>query len=124
MTERRRTLHLPRPLLRTVEIRRQTRRRRRRSGRFGQAGAGLLLGAAGVGILMLLVRLPEWLDTMLLVSNAIANLIGGLSRFMTGVLQLAGVLGVGVLALFALLLLVAGGVRLIRAVAPRPGKTP
>jgi hypothetical protein len=124
MTDRRPPLHLPRPQLRPVEIRRQTRRRRRRSGRLGQAGAGLLLGAAGVAILMLLVRLPEWLDTLLLVSNAVANLIGGLGRFMTGVLQLAGVLGVGVLALFALLLLVAGGVRLIRAAAPRPGKIP
>jgi hypothetical protein len=124
MTDRRPALHLPTPVIRSVEIRRQTRRRRRRSGRLLQAGVGLTLGASGVGILLLLVRLPERLDTLLLVSNALANLIGGLGRFMTGMLQLAGVLTVVLLALFALLLLVAGGVRLIRAVAPRPGKTP
>jgi hypothetical protein len=124
MTDRRPALHLPTPVIRSVQIRRQSRRRRRRSGRLLQAGVGLTLGASGVGILLLLVRLPERLDTMLLVSNALTNLIGGLGRFITGVLQLAGVLAVVLLALFALLLLVAGGVRLIRAVAPRPGKTP
>jgi Flp pilus assembly protein protease CpaA len=85
---------------------------------------GVLLGAAGAGILMVLMRIPERLDTLLLVSTAIANLISGLSRLSIGVLQLTGVMVVVLVTLFALLLLVGGGMRLLRAVAPRPGKTP
>jgi len=85
---------------------------------------GVLLGAAGAGILMVLMRIPERLDTLLLVSTAIANLISGLSRLSIGVLQLTGVMVVVLMTLFALMLLVGGGMRLLRAVAPRPGKTP
>jgi Flp pilus assembly protein protease CpaA len=85
---------------------------------------GVLLGAAGAGILMVLMRIPERLDTLLLVSTAIANLISGLSRLSIGVLQLTGVMVVVLVTLFALMLLVGGGMRLLRAVAPRPGKTP
>jgi hypothetical protein len=124
MTDRPRPLHLPRPGAPPVEVARQIRHRRRRSSRWRQGAAGVLLGASGAGILMLLVRLPERLDAVLLVSNAVANLIGGLGRLTMGVLQLAGLLLVVTLALFSLLLLVAGGIRLIRAVAPRPGKNP
>jgi hypothetical protein len=99
-------------------------RRRRRSSRWRQGGAGLLLGFSGAGVLLLLMQLPDRLDTILLVSNAVTNLIRGLALLGMGVMQLAAVLGVVVLALFALLLMVAGGVRLIRAMAPRPGKSP
>jgi hypothetical protein len=53
------------------------------------------------------------------VSTAIGNLIAGLSRLLLGVLQLLGVLLLVGLALLALVLLVAGLVRLVRAlVAP------
>jgi Flp pilus assembly protein protease CpaA len=83
---------------------------------------GMLLGAAGAGILMVLMRIPERLDALLLVSTAIANLISGLSRLSIGVLQLTGVMVVVLVTLFALMLLVGGGMRLLRAVAPRPGK--
>jgi hypothetical protein len=121
MSERRPPLHLPFPAGRPIDLPR--RRRRRRSSRWRQAGAGLGLGAAGAGLLLLLLQLPERLDTLLLVSDAIANLIGGLGRFSLGLVQLAGLLGVAALALFALLLLVAGGIRLIRAIAPRGGKS-
>ena len=79
----------------------------------------MLLGAAGAGILVALVRIPERLDALLLVSNAIANVIAGLSRLGVGVLQLAGVLAVVLLTLLALLLLVGGAVRLLRALSPR-----
>lgn len=103
---------------------REQRRRRRRSSRWRQGGAGLLLGFSGAGVLLLLMQLPDRLDTILLVSNAVTNLIRGLTLLGLGVMQLAAVLGVVVLALFALLLMVAGGVRMIRAMAPRPGKTP
>ena len=55
------------------------------------------------------MQLPDRLDTILLVSNAVTNLMRGLAQVGMGVMQLAAVLGVVVLALFALLLLVAGG---------------
>lgn len=129
MTNRNRPLHLPFPAEppdghSPQRFSSQRRRRRRRSGRWRQAGAGLLLSFSGAGVLLLLMELPDRLDTILLVSNAVSNLIRGLAQVGAGVMQLAAVLGLVVLALFALLLLVAGGVRMIRAVAPRPGKPP
>ncbi|MFN7899968.1 MAG: hypothetical protein ACK5N0_09945 [Synechococcaceae cyanobacterium] len=94
-------------------------RRRRRSRRLGsrlaQASIGLLLVLMGVGILSGLMQLPRWLDTVLLVSTAIANLISGLSHLGLGLLQLLGVFGVLALAVLALLLLVGGVVRLFRS---------
>jgi len=98
---------------------RQARSRRRRAARWRQAIGGLLLGGAGAGILVALMQIPDRLDTLLLVSNAIANVIAGLSRLGVGVLQLAGVLAVVLLTLLALLLLVGGAVRLLRALSPR-----
>ena len=80
----------------------------------------LLLILAGSLILAWLMQLPERLDALLLVSNAIANLIGGLSRLSMGILQLGSVIAVALLALMALLLLVGGGVRLARAITARP----
>ena len=125
MPERPRPLHLPFAARRgtpPMPVGIQTRRRRRRSARWRQGGAGLLLGCSGAGILLLLLQLPERLDTVLLVSHAVDNLIRGLGLMAMGLLQLAAVLGLAVLALFALLLLVAGGMRLIRALGPRSGK--
>ncbi|MEB3200759.1 MAG: hypothetical protein VKK62_09570 [Synechococcaceae cyanobacterium] len=117
------SLDLPRTWLAPTEQRPVFRRRRRRrpfAARLAQAGAGLLLGLAGIGILVALMQLPRRLDTVLLVSNAIANLIAGLSRLSLGLLQLVGVFGVVVLAVLALLLLVGGLMRLFRAVTPGP----
>lgn len=82
---------------------------------------GLLLGGAGVALLAGLVRLPERLDALLLVSHALANVIGGLSRLGLGLLQLGAVLAVVLLALLALLLLAGSAVRLWRALLPRAG---
>lgn len=96
-------------------------RKRRAPSRLRQVLDGLLLLAAGTGLLVLLLQLPELidLDSLLLVSTAIGNLIAGLSRLLLGVLQLLGVLLLVGLALLALVLLVAGLVRLVRAlVAP------
>lgn len=98
----------------------QLRRRRRPSSRWRQVVAGLLLIVAGSLILAGLMQLPERLDALLLVSNAIANLISGLSRLSMGILQLGSVIVVALLALMALLLLVGGGVRLVRALTARP----
>jgi hypothetical protein len=79
---------------------------------------GLLLVSAGIAMLLALLRLPSQLDTVLLVSTAIANLIKGLTLMGLGLLQLAGVLAVALVALLALLLLVAGLSRWLRALAP------
>lgn len=102
-------------------VRRSRGRRRLRWRRLRQGGMGLLLAALGAGILAALVRIPERLDTLLLVSNAVANVIGGLSRLGLGLLQLAGVLVVVVLALFSLLLLAGGVVRLWKAMVAVQG---
>jgi|LakMenE01Jun11ns_1017448.scaffolds.fasta_scaffold9833326_3 hypothetical protein len=128
-----RHLDLPRPLGAAAPagpiVRRSRGRRRLRQRRLLQGATGLLLAALGTGILAALVRIPERLDTLLLVSNAVANVIGGLSRLGLGLLQLAGVLVVVVLALFALLLLAGGVVRLWKATVavqggPRPAASP
>jgi hypothetical protein len=86
----------------------------------------MLLMAAGVGLLVLLLQLPEWidLDSLLLISTALGHLIGGLSQLLMGVLQLLAVLVLVALALLALLLLVAGLVRLVRAVLMAPPGRP
>ena len=102
-------------------------RRRRRPPRSRRILEALLLMAAGIGLLVLLLQLPELidLDSLLLLSTALGHLIGGLSQLFAGVLQLLGVLLLVGLALLALLLLVAGLVRLVRAlVAPAPAAAP
>lgn len=112
-------LDLPRPQEAVAAagpiVRRARGRRRRRQRRLRQGAMGVMLAALGTGILAALVRIPERLDALLLVSNAVANVIGGLSRLSLGLLQLGGVLAVVVLALFAVLLLAGGIVRLWRA---------
>lgn len=113
-------LHLPLPPAGEPSLPR--RRRRRPASRWRQAGVGLLFVGVGAAILVGLMQIPERLDTLLLVSNAIANVIAGLSRLGIGLLQLAGVLAVVVLALLALVLLAGGCLRLLRAVSPRSGK--
>ena len=113
-------LHLPTPRGPTPVKGLQLRRRRRPASRWRQVLAGLMLIVAGALILVGLMQLPERLDALLLVSNAIANLIGGLSRLSMGVLQLGSVIAVALLALMALLLLVGGCVRLVRGLTARP----
>jgi hypothetical protein len=98
-------------------------RQRPQGPRWQQIGAGLLMMALGAGLLVGLMQLPERLDTLLLVSTAIANLIGGLGRFLVGLLQLLGVLLLAGAAIGALLLLLAGAVRLIRALV-KQGRQP
>ena len=102
-------------------------RKRRPPRRPRRILEALLLMAAGVGLLVLLLQLPQWidLDSLLLVSTAIAHLIGGLSQLLLGLLQLLAVLLLVALALLALVLLLGGVVRLVRAlVAPAPAPRP
>jgi hypothetical protein len=120
-----RNLQLPNPALVTSHRVGRPVRRRRRISRLRQVLMGLLLVAAGIALLLALLQLPSQLDTVLLVSTAIANLIKGLTHIGLGLLQLAGVLVVALVALMALVLLGAGLSRLIRALAPAaPSKGP
>ena len=96
---------------------------KRPPGRIRQLAEALLLLAGGVGLLLGLMRLPERLDTLLLVSTAIANLIAGLSKLGLGLLQLLGVLLLVGVVLIALACLAGGLIRLTRTlVRPRPRK--
>ena len=94
---------------------------RRRPSRPRRILDALSLMAAGVGLLVLLLQLPQWidLDSLLLVSTAIAHLIGGLSQLLLGLLQLLAVLLLVAAALLALVLLLGGLVRLVRTLAAR-----
>lgn len=93
-------------------------RRRRRPSRWLQACLGGLLAGSGVLLLLALMLIPEGLDALLLVSTAIAHVIGGLSRLAMGLAQLAAVLLVVLLALLALLLMLGGLLRLLKALLP------
>jgi hypothetical protein len=94
-------------------------RTKRRPSRWRQLGSALLLGSLGALLLVGLLQVGRRLDTFLLLSNAIANLIGGLQQFLLGVVQLLAVVLVVVVVLVALVLVVAAGFRLVRAVLPR-----
>lgn len=112
---RRRSLQLPL----SAQRQRHVFRRRRHPPRWRQFVVGLLFMALGAAMLFGLVQLPERLDTVLLLSNALAQLISGVRALLLGLLQLFGVVLVVLVALLALLLLVGGGVRLVRALMPR-----
>ncbi|MEB3320236.1 MAG: DUF308 domain-containing protein [Cyanobium sp.] len=113
---RRRSLQLPL----SAQRQRSVFRRRRQPPRWRQFFLGLLFIALGALMLYGLVQLPERLDTVLLLSTALAQLISGVRFLVLGLLQLFGVVLVVLVALLALLLLVGGGVRLVRSLLPRP----
>jgi hypothetical protein len=78
---------------------------------------GLMCVVGGSLILAMLTAFAERFNTLLLVSQAVANLIRGLSLLATGLLQILALLTVAAMALFALLLLVGGLARLVRAIS-------
>ena len=94
------------------------RQRRRRPSRWLQAFLGVASAGGGALLLLGLMLIPERLDALLLVSTAIAHVIGGLGRLAMGLAQLAAVLLVALLALLALLLIFGGLMRLLRALVP------
>lgn len=115
-----RPLHLPTPGLQAQgksPARRLRSKRRHHPSRLKHLGMGVLCVGGGTLILVSLTALAERFNTLLLVSQAVANLIRGLSLLATGLLQLLALLTVAVLALFALLLLVGGLTRLVRAIS-------
>ncbi|MBM5817710.1 MAG: hypothetical protein FJ083_14330 [Cyanobacteria bacterium K_Offshore_surface_m2_239] len=118
-----RPLHLPTPGLTTpgLPLRESQRtptprsRRRRPSGPLRQLVSGLLCVVGAALLLQGLMILATRLNTLPLVSQAVANLIRGLSLLAAGLLQVVALLAVAALALLALLLLVGGLARLVRA---------
>lgn len=105
-------------LARSDQPGREVFRKRRRPKRWKQILIGLSFALAGTALLLVLLQLPERLDTLLLVSKAIGNLISGLTQLGSGLLQLIGVLVMVALALGGLFLVVAGVVRIVRALLP------
>jgi len=89
--------------------------RRRLKPLWRRLGESALLLAGGVGLLMALVRVPRDLDVLLAISEMLDELIAGLALLAKAVLSLAGMLVMVGLVVVALLLIVAGVVRLVRA---------
>jgi hypothetical protein len=115
---RRRTLQLPA----TGASTRRVFRRKRRPARWRQAALALLLGGAGIALLLGLLQLPERFDTFLVLSTALANLIGGVQQALWGLVQLLAVVLLVLAAIVALGLVVAGLIRLVRAFWPQPAR--
>ena len=76
---------------------------------------GVLLLALATGMLAFLSWLPQKLDAMVVVSEAIADLIRGLGQLLEALLGLSAVILIALLLLSALLALVSGGFRLVRS---------
>ncbi len=115
-----RPLHLPTPGVPQPGHQptgRSKKKRRRQPSRWKHLGMGLMCVVGGSLILATLTAFAERFNTLLLVSQAVANLIRGLSLLATGLLQILALLTVAALALFALLLLVGGLARLVRALS-------
>ena len=103
---------------------RQVFRRKRAPVRWKQGASGPLIVAAGAGVVVGLMQLPQRLDTLLLLSTALANVIRGVQLFLLGLLQVLAVVLLVVVAVGALVLVVAGLVRFVRAFLPRPSRLP
>ena len=115
---RRRALQLPA----TSASTRRVFRRRHRPARWRQAAIALLLGGAGVGLMLALLQLPERFDTFLVLSTALANLIGGVQQALWGLVQLLAVVLLVLAAIAAIGLVVAAIIRLVRALWPQPSR--
>ena len=76
---------------------------------------GVLLLALGSGLLAFLSWLPQKVDAMVVVSEAIADLIRGLGQLLEALLGLAAVILIAMLLLAGLLALLSGGIRLAKS---------
>ena len=76
---------------------------------------GVLLLALGSGLLAFLSWLPQRVDAMVVVSEAIADLIRGLGQLLEALLGLAAVILIAMLLLAGLLALVSGVFRLVKS---------
>ena len=83
---------------------------------FRQLLAALLMLAAGLSIAVLLQQLPQQVDVVLLVSEAIADLIRGIQQLLEATLGLAAIAVIASLVILASVLTFGGVWRLIRLV--------
>ena len=83
---------------------------------FRQLIAALLMLAAGLSIAVLLQQLPQQVDVVLLVSEAIADLIRGIQQLLEATLGLAAIAVIASLVILASVLSFGGVWRLIRLV--------
>ena len=106
-----------RPLSAVPKTRRVfSKRQRSRAVSVGrQMLEGVLLLALGSGLLALLSWLPQKVDAMVVVSEAIADLIRGLGQLLEALLGLAAVILIAMLLLAGLLALVSGVFRLVKS---------
>jgi hypothetical protein len=81
---------------------------------FRQLIAGLLMLAAGLGIAVLLQQLPQQVDVVLLISEAIADLISGIQQLLEATLGFAAIVVIASLVILASVLSFGGILRLIR----------
>ena len=87
----------------------------------------VLMLAAAAGLAVLLHQLPQQVDIMLLVSEAIDDLIGGVQQLLEALLGIAAILLIAAMALVAGVLLLGALWRLIRIIRlvvspPRQGR--
>ena len=83
---------------------------------LGQLFAVLLMLSGGIGIIVVLQQLPEQVDVVLLVSEAVADLIRGVQQLLEAFLGLAAVVLVASLVLLSTVLLLGGLWRLLRLI--------
>ena len=83
---------------------------------FRQLLAALLMLAGGLSIAVLLQQLPHQVDVVLLVSEAIADLIRGIQQLLEAMLGLAAIVVIASLVILASVLSFGGIWRLIRLV--------
>lgn len=87
----------------------------------------ILLLSFGAGAFTFLSWLPQKLDAMVVVSEAIADLIRGLSQLLEAALGLAAVILIALLLVLALVAIIAGTIRLVKGCSRlmrRPTKQP
>ena len=82
-----------------------------------QLGAILLMIAASVGIVIVLQRLPDQVDVVLLVSEAVADLIRGVQQLLEALLGLGAVVLIALLVLLATVLMLGAIWRLLRLIS-------
>lgn len=76
---------------------------------------GILMTLLGVGLLAFLVWLPQRLDALVMVSEAIFDLIRGLQQLIEALLGLGAVLLIAAVLFAGLLCLLGGATRVVRA---------
>ncbi|MEC8214824.1 MAG: hypothetical protein VX069_07130 [Cyanobacteriota bacterium] len=89
---------------------------------FRQLSAVVLMLAGSCGIIIGLQRLPEQVDVVLLVSEAVADLIRGVQQLLEAFLGLAAVVLIAALVILATVLMLGGLWRLLRLILMLTGR--